>query len=902
LNGCTSVTTATVGQPATPVTSTTSGTDLSCNGDGSGTVTVIGSGGTPDPAIASGYTYLWSDVNAQTTATATGLQAGTYYVTVTDLNGCNTLDSVTINEPTALIGVTSGTPASCFGATDGTVAITPAGGTPGYMYQWSVSAGSSGDSSVTGLAAGMHYVTITDANSCTYVDSFEVLEPAMIMTSTSVTPVGCFGDSTGTGGVTVTGGNGNETFIWSFGGTTTQNITGLPAGWHYVTVTDINGCSTIDSIEVLEPTPIALTTTQVDVGCFGQATGSATVTAAGGTPGYTYLWNTIPQQVSATATNLPAGTYTVTVTDANSCFDTISVTINQPLTGVTITDVSFTQVSCFGGSDATATVTATGGAGNYNYTWNPSGQTTQTATGLTIGTYTVTVTDMNGCFTIDSVTIDEPAPISTIFTNVMGSSCNGGNDGTATVAASGGVPNGVNGYTYVWSTVPQQTGVTATGLNGGQTYTVVVTDANGCTTNNSVTIPQPDPITLSTTQVNVSCFSFTDAQATVIPAGGTPGFTFQWDANAGNQTNGTATGLAAGSYSVVVTDAMGCTAVTGVTIIQPAELVTNKTTVDVLCKGESTGEAEVLMSGGTGPYYINWDNGLTDPPTDLAAGTYSYVVTDANGCQLTDSVTINEPSEGVTANYESIDVTCYEDRDGIINIYPEGGVSPYQFSLNGTTFDNNNSKVGLQGGNYTYYVRDDNGCIYTETVTIGEPDEFTVDLGPDVDIILGESVQLEVVTTNGSPNYTYLWTPAENLSCTDCGNPTVDSLQDDRYITVLVEDLNGCTAEDDIYIRIEKPRLVFIANAFTPNDDGNNDWLFVQGGNGTQRVVSFQVFDRWGEIVYETADAPLNDSNYGWDGTYKGQAMNGGVFVWVAEVEFEDGERLVYKGSTVLIR
>ncbi len=902
LNGCTSVTTATVGQPATPVTSTTSGTDLSCNGDGSGTVTVIGSGGTPDPAIASGYTYLWSDVNAQTTATATGLQAGTYYVTVTDLNGCNTLDSVTINEPTALIGVTSATPASCFGATDGTVVITPAGGTPGYMYQWSVSAGSSGDSSVTGLAAGMHYVTITDANSCTYVDSFEVLEPAMIMTSTSVTPVGCFGDSTGTGGVTVTGGNGNETFIWSFGGTTTQNITGLPAGWHYVTVTDINGCSTIDSIEVLEPTPIALTTTQVDVGCFGQATGSATVTAAGGTPGYTYLWNTIPQQVSATATNLPAGTYTVTVTDANSCFDTISVTINQPLTGVTITDVSFTQVSCFGGSDATATVTATGGAGNYNYTWNPSGQTTQTATGLTIGTYTVTVTDMNGCFTIDSVTIDEPAPISTIFTNVMGSSCNGGNDGTATVAASGGVPNGVNGYTYVWSTVPQQTGVTATGLNGGQTYTVVVTDANGCTTNNSVTIPQPDPITLSTTQVNVSCFSFTDAQATVIPAGGTPGFTFQWDANAGNQTNGTATGLAAGSYSVVVTDAMGCTAVTGVTIIQPAELVTNKTTVDVLCKGESTGEAEVLMSGGTGPYYINWDNGLTDPPTDLAAGTYSYVVTDANGCQLTDSVTINEPSEGVTANYESIDVTCYEDRDGIINIYPEGGVSPYQFSLNGTTFDNNNSKVGLQGGNYTYYVRDDNGCIYTETVTIGEPDEFTVDLGPDVDIILGESVQLEVVTTNGSPNYTYLWTPAENLSCTDCGNPTVDSLQDDRYITVLVEDLNGCTAEDDIYIRIEKPRLVFIANAFTPNDDGNNDWLFVQGGNGTQRVVSFQVFDRWGEIVYETADAPLNDSNYGWDGTYKGQAMNGGVFVWVAEVEFEDGERLVYKGSTVLIR
>lgn len=901
-NGCTSVATATVGQPATPVTSTTSGTDLLCNGDGSGTATVVGAGGTPDPTITSGYTYLWSDPNAQTTATATGLQAGTYFVTVTDLNGCNTLDSVTISEPIALIGVTSGTAASCFGATDGTVVITPAGGTPGYTFQWSPSAGSSPDSLVTGLGAGWHYVTVTDANMCTYTDSFEITQPAMIMTSTSVTPVACFGDSTGTGAVTVTGGNGNEVFTWSYGGVTTASITGLPAGWHYVTVTDINGCSTVDSLLVTEPTPITLSTTQVDVGCFGQATGSATVSAAGGTPGYTYLWNTIPQQTSATATNLPAGTYIVTVTDANSCSDTISVTITQPPTGVTITDVSFTQVNCFGGSDGTATVTAIGGAGSYSYNWNPSGQTTQTATGLSIGTYTVVVTDVNGCFAIDSVTIDQPAPITTIFTNVVGSSCNGGSDGTATVAASGGVPNGTSGYTYVWNTVPQQTGATATGLNGGQTYTVVVTDANGCTTNNAVTIPQPDPVTLSTTQVNVSCYLFADGQASVIPAGGTPGFTFQWDANAGNQTNATATGLAAGSYSVTVTDFFGCTAVTGVTITQPAELVTNKSTIDVLCTGESTGEVQVLMSGGTGPYYINWEGGLTDPPVNLAAGTYNYEVTDANGCQLTDSVTINEPAEAVSALYDAVDVTCYEDRDGVINITPTGGVGPYEYSLDGTTFDANDSKVGLPAGDYTYYVRDDNGCIHSEVVTIGEPDEFTVDLGPDLDIILGETVQLEVIPTNGVPDYTYMWTPTENLSCTECGNPTVDSLQDDRYITVLVEDSRGCTAEDDIYIRIEKPRLVFIANAFTPNDDGNNDWLFVQGGNGTQRVVSFQVFDRWGELVYETTDAPLNDSDYGWDGTYKGQDMNGGVFVWVAEVEFEDGERIVYKGSTVMIK
>jgi gliding motility-associated-like protein len=351
-----------------------------------------------------------------------------------------------------------------------------------------------------------------------------------------------------------------------------------------------------------------------------------------------------------------------------------------------------------------------------------------------------------------------------------------------------------------------------------------------------------------------------------------------------------------------VTDFFGCSAVTGVTITQPAVLVTNKTTVDILCTGGNTGEAQVLMSGGTGPYYINWQGGLIDPPTNLAAGTYRYSVTDGNGCELSDSLTINEPSDALTAQKESVEVTCYNDRDGIINIYPNGGNAPYEYSLNGTNYDDNGSKIGLTAGDYTFYIRDDNGCVYTETVTIGEPDEFTVDLGLDIDIELGESVNLEAMPTNGIPNYTYVWTPIENFSCTDCATPTVDSLEDDRYITVMVTDERGCEAEDDVYIRISKPRYVFIANAFTPNGDGNNDYLFVQGGNGSEKVLSFRVYDRWGELIFEVTDGLLNDTSYGWNGRYKDQDLNAGLFVWVAEVGFEDGETLIYKGSTILIK
>jgi gliding motility-associated-like protein len=900
LNGCTSISTAVITEPATAVSSTISGTNLLCNGDNSGTATAQGVDGTPGAITP--YTYLWNDINNQTAATATGLAAGTYIVTVTDGNNCITTNTITLTEPVVLSGTTAGTPASCFGVTDGTAMITAAGGTRPYMYAWSAPTVTT-DSFAVALAAGWHFVTVTDFNSCTYIDSFEVLQPTQIMTSTTVTPVACNGDSTGTGTVAVTGGNGGETYLWSFNNQTTVTATGLPAGWHYITVTDVNMCSTTDSVEILEPTLLTLSTSQVDVGCFGDATGSATATPTGGTAGYTYLWDiNAGSQTSQTATNLPAGNFVVTVTDANGCSDTISVTINQPATAVTIDAVTFTQVSCFGGSDGTATAQVTGGTGAYTYNWVGTGQTNQTVTGLPIGTYNVIVTDANGCFAIDSVTIDEPSPITTIFTNVGGSSCNGGTDGTATVAASGGVPNGTNGYTYVWNTVPQQQGATAVNLSGGQTYMVIVTDANGCTTNNQVTIPQPDPVTLTTSTVNVTCFGLSDGEATVVAAGGTPGYTFLWDANANNQTTATATGLAFGGYSVTVTDFFGCLEVTSVIITQPAPLTTNESTVDILCKGENTGEAQVLISGGTAPYLILWENGIANPPMNLAVGTYSYTVTDVNNCELIDSITINEPATELAATNTSTDVICYDDRNGTIEITATGGITPYKYSLDGVNYDNANTRVGLIAGDYTYYVKDDNGCIFNEDVTISEPDEFTVSLGADLDIQLGEVVNLNVSTTDGIPTYTYLWTPDEGLSCNDCGNPILDSLQNDRYITVMVTDSRGCEAEDDIYVRISKPRYVFVANAFTPNGDGNNDFLFVQGGNGSEKVLSFRVYDRWGELVYEAKEAPLNDTSFGWDGTYKGQNSDGSVFVWYSEVEFSDGETAVYKGSTVLIR
>ncbi|MFK7950069.1 MAG: choice-of-anchor L domain-containing protein [Saprospiraceae bacterium] len=960
-NMCSTIDSVIIAEPSA-ITYTTTPTNLLCNNDNSGNIVLTASGGTGT------LTYSWS--NGETTSTISNLAAGTYIFTITDSSACFEVDSVTITEPTVLTSSTTSTDISCFGANDGTGTVTPAGGTMGYTYLWTN--GMSG-ATATGLGAGVTYVTITDANMCTTVDSVTIVEPTQIITNVTGTDATCNGLTDGTAIIAVTGGVSGYTYTWD-GIVATDTVSNLGAGWHYVLVTDATSCMALDSILTNEPAPIVLSTSMTSVSCSGGNDGTATVSATGGASGFSYQWNTSPAQFTATATNLTTGTYIVTVTDANGCFnvDSIAVTTPNPLTAtltgtnvdcfgattgtittaitggvtpynyawnvgattgnlinvpagnytVTITDgnncfvietiditqplapivitLDKTDVACNGGNDGTATAAVTGGTAPYTYSWNTTPQqVTPVATGLAVGTYTLTVTDANGCQQVASTSVQQPSSITAVITE-QGASCFGGNDGTATVAASGGTP----GYTYIWNTVPQQVGTTATNLTGGQSYTVTVTDSLGCMITQNITITQPAEIKLTTTQTNITCNGFTDGTATVLPTGGTPGYTYLWGGNANNQTTATANDLGLGSYSVTVTDANGCTATISITIIEPNPLFMDVGKTDVLCKGDATGTATATFSGGNEPYSPVWsyNNTATNNINNLPAGTYYLTLTDGNNCQLTDSVIVEEPLEELSLNAETVDNLCFGDRDGEISIDGVGGTYPYQFSLDGENYSNSNRFIGLEAGNYTIYNRDANGCLYNENITITEPDEFTIDAIEDLDMEFGDAAILDVTTTNGIAPITYIWTPAAFLSCSDCQSPVADSLSVDTYFEVFATDNNGCTAESAMFVRVSTPRYVFIANGFTPNDDGNNDVLYVQGGRGTSEVVSFQVFDRWGELVYEAMNAPINDETYGWDGTYKGQDMNGGVFVWAVEVLFEDGKTVTYKGSTILIR
>ncbi|MFH7009641.1 gliding motility-associated C-terminal domain-containing protein, partial [Flavobacterium plurextorum] len=423
---------------------------------------------------------------------------------------------------------------------------------------------------LTGIGAGTYEVTVTDANGCTAVKTITVGQPAAAIdiAETSRTDVKCFGQLTGAIDLTVTGGTGTYTYSWKKDNNaiaaTTQDLTGIGAGTYEVTVTDANGCTAVKTITVGQPAAAIniAETSRTDVKCFGQLTGAIDLTVTGGTGTYTYSWKKDNNAIVATSqdlTGIGAGTYEVTVTDANGCTAVKTFTVGQPAQALSCSVVQNKPVTANGLSNGEATVSALGGTPGYTYLWS-NGETTQKAIALNAGMHSVKVTDINGCFTECTVEITQPNVLSCSIQQDATVKCYGGNTGKATVTAVGG--NGE--YTYKWDN--DETTATAVALTAGL-HTVTVTDKLNYTTKCEITIGQPqDPLSTTTTQVDVACGGGTTGSATVIPAGGTSPYTYSWDTTP-VQTGATATGLKAGTYIVTVKDANLCTVTKTVTII-----------------------------------------------------------------------------------------------------------------------------------------------------------------------------------------------------------------------------------------------------------------------------------------------------------------------------------------------
>jgi hypothetical protein len=758
-----------------PLTFTTGSQNVTCNGGNNGTATVT-------PANAEGLSYNWApgDPAGDGTATATGLTAGEWTCTITNACGTSTTASFTITQPNALTANTTQSNVLCNGGT-GSAIVTAAGGTGNYSYSWAPSGGNA--ATANNLLAGTYTVTVRDANNCSVTKDVIITQPSAAITSiTSQTNVLCFGTATGTATVNATGGTGSYTYQWSPSGGTAATASNLSAGTYTVVIRDTNNCNISKTVTITQPGTLAANTTQTNVLCFGTATGGASVSVTGGSGIYSYQWSP-SGGTAAIANNLSAGTYTVTVRDANNCSITKTVTITQP-TELAATTSQINAV-CFGDTGS-ASVSVTGGTGSYSYSWAPSGGTAATANNLSAGTYTVVIRDANNCSITRNVTITQPSAALTANTSQTNILCFGSATGTATVSTTGGTGS----YTYQWSP-SGGTAAAASNLSAG-TYTVVIRDTNNCSITKTVTITQPGTLAATTTQTNVLCFGTATGGASVSVTGGSGSYSYQWSPSGGSAA--TANNLAAGTYTVTIRDANNCSIIKTVTITQPTELAATTSQINAACFG-NTGIASVSVTGGTGSYSYQWSpsGGTGATATGLSAGTYTVVIRDANNCSITRNVTITQPSAALTASTSQIDASCANNYNGSATIVAAGGTGTYTYSWS-PYGGNAATATALYGGDFTVTVTDSNNCSISKNVTITEPAfvDVTVQQTAATCTLPGNAT---VSVEGGSGSYTYSWSPTGGNQATATG------LNPGYYSVTVTDTATGCIYSRELYLR-----------------------------------------------------------------------------------------------------
>jgi len=849
-------------------------------------------------------TFKWSDPAAQNTATASNLPIGSYTVTVTNVGGCSATSSVTLTQPPLLDLTTSSQDAVCFGQPSGTASAQVIGGTMPYQYAWS---NGQTTANLPTAGPGTYTLVVTDANGCTDTGTVTINQPSAIQASAStVQNVSCFDGANGQISLSSSGGVLPLSFQWS-NAQSGANVTGLLAGTYTATVTDANGCSVSLQQVITQPADLTVFATPVPAKCFGSNNGELHVDINGGTASYSTNWQG-PGGFTGTGANLLnliAGNYVATVTDQKGCTETLVATVTEP-PNILLSLPQIADTICFGASNGKATVVPAGGTAPFSFLWNANGQASATASGLSSQEYQVTVTDSNGCSKTAKTAIIQKAQLNAFVQPTL-PSCHDGADGTATVISVfyGATPANLSTFNYVWNTSPAQQNITANNLKANQTYSVTLSDADGCSAQYGFTMGNPISIEAAITGFkDVKCYGEANGWASANASGGTAPYTWFWGAGT-SPADSIGLGLSAGITRVTITDAKGCPSVVAVTLKEPGKLQVQISPTHVKCFGDRTGTAIGSANGGTAPYSFNWWNGSQSKEIQqLEAGIFGLSVTDANGCITPATVEIIQPLEPISGTADMRAVRCYGQQNGQIIFVPAGGTPPYLYALDNKPFNGSSIQIGLKAGIYTPRIKDANGCIFDlATVEVTQMPQMAVDLGPDIRILLGQDTQLIAQVFNYSGNYQLSWTPADSiwLSCMSCANPAVYSLENNHYFEVYAIDDFGCRSEDQILVSVDKPRRVHVPTAFSPNGDFVNDLLLVHGQKNSTALM-FRIYDRWGEMVYEAKDFAFNDENTGWDGNFRGQPMDPGVYVWVLEVEYVDGAKEVYKGNTTLIR
>lgn len=812
INGCSFTQFATISQPSAALsTSSTVSQNVSCFGGSNASITLSANGGTAP------YYYNWS--NGSTTQNINNIPSGIYNVTVTDANGCTSVQSKTVTQPIAALSATASVSqnVSCFFGNNGAVNLTVNGGTSPYSYAWN---NGSTAQNINGLSAGTYAVIVTDINGCTVNQSQSITQPAAgLAASTIVTQhVSCFAGANGSVNLYVSGGTIPYSYSWS-NGVTTQDLINLASGTYTVTITDANGCTYLQNAIITQPSATLSASTNVtqNVSCNAGANGAVNLTVNGGTAPYSFQWSN--GAATEDISNLAAGTYSVTISDANGCVYSQSATITQPIAALSASSAVTGNISCFSGNNGSIDLSVNGGTAPYSYNWN-TGANSQDLAGLSAGTYSVIISDANGCTTDNSATITQPAgSLSSSISVGSNVACNGGNNGSIDLSVSGGTMP----YSYNWSngSTVQDLSNLASGV-----YTATITDANGCFSSVTGTVSQPVyPLGANAAVVqNVSCNAGANGSINLTVNGGTIPYTYAWSNSA---TTEDINNLTAGIYTVNITDANGCTQIASVSISQPTPALSAfaAVTQSVSCFAGANGSINLSVNGGTAPYSYSWSNGAsTQDISGLISGSYVVNVTDANGCTQTSSATINQPSAALAASASvSQNVSCNTGSNGAINLTVNGGSIPYTYNWsNGSSSQN----IGnLIAGTYSVSITDVNGCTAFQSATITQPSaalSSAASVTQNVSCFSGSNGSIDLTVSGGTAPYSYNWNNGANTQ--DLSNLSAGSY------SVNITDANGCTSAQSATITQPAGNLASSVSA-------TQNVLCFAGTNGTIDVT-----------------------------------------------------------------
>jgi len=857
-------------------------------------------GGNVNLTAPTGGTYVWAGagiVGSNTGQTITANASGTYTVTITSADGCSdTLQKTVTITPTMSLTATS-TNASC--AVKGTATATVTGGTAPYTYNWS---NGQTTSAISGLGPGTYTCTVS-ASGCK--DSATTTVTGTNIVTANVTAVNelCSGNKNGT--ATVSGvGAGPFTYLWN-NGTTNQKDTGLAVGTYTCVVSSTGGaCPDSVTVTITQPLPLTIKATPFAATCWYLCNGQAIVVPNGGTNPYAYAWSNGGS--GASVNNLCINSsYSIVVTDGHGCQHDTTVIVTNPPPIIFTTDSLPSLCGKANGSASLGSIS--GGTPGYTYTWS-DGLTTSAINNVVAGTYSVVIKDANGCKDTAHVVVPNSSGDSVKIVSETNVSCNGGNNGSATAAASGGIAP----YTYSWAATGGNTAI-ASNLTAG-TYTVSATDKNGCTATAIATITQPPPIAL-TAPSDTTCIG-QSATLTANATGGTAPYTYSWTPGGTGQSIIVTPG-ATSTYTVQATDANGCLSpqvIVVVTLRPPLTVVAGPP--KSFCPG-GTAVINATASGGDGVYSYSWSPGgaTTSSITVAPTITTTYTVLLKDGCttpSVKDSVIITVLPTPIVNLVADTFQGCYPLCVGFKNLATiTGGATIASYNWNfgdGSTSDSANphhcyTNPGVYSVSLS--VTSSNGCsdsiMLTNYITVYSHPVADFSLSPQPTDIMNATIYFADHSTDAYGIANWLWQFGDGTDSTGIvKNPQHTYLDTGRYcVTLQVTNIHGCVATTVNCLYISPFFVIYVPNAFTPNSNGVND-LFTAKGVG---ILNYEmwIFDRWGQQLYYTTDI-----YGGWSGVVQhgssGQQAQEDTYVWLIEVTdiFHKDHR--YVGRVTLIR